>query len=125
MILTRWNPPLKTITKFVPWMKNPTLIQSVFSFKLVNLNHFDQEPMQRFQFPTIIFFIKDVFPPKCRISSLLPLIKGLQTFISIIIIEFFCISNLNTIAFDTKMRGAISEEEVERLIKEQRETKNV
>ncbi len=45
MILAKWNPPLKTTMIFVPWMKNPTLILSVFSFRLVDLNRFGQEPM--------------------------------------------------------------------------------
>jgi hypothetical protein len=58
-------------------------------------------------------------------SSLLTLIKWLQTFISTIIIELFYISDLNTIASDTKMKGKINKEEVEKLAKKQRETERV
>jgi len=51
--------------------------------------------------------------------------KGLQTIISTIIIELFCISDLSTITSNTKMKGAINEKEAKRLAKEQQEIERV
>lgn len=70
------------------------------------------------QVPNRHLFHPKGFPSEVSRSSLLTPIKGPQTFISTIVAKFFCILNLNTITFGTKMRGVISKEEAENLARE-------
>jgi hypothetical protein len=116
---------IENATKSIPWMKNLSIIKRFISFKLVNSNHFNQELMQWFKFPTITFFIQKV-SPLTWCSSLLTPIKGPQIFLSTIVDDFFSYTlDLNTITFDIRMRGEISKKEVERFAREQQEMKRL
>jgi len=61
------------------------------------------------------------YPTEVLHSSLLTPIKGPQIFISAIVVEYFCISNLSIITSNAKMKGVISKDEAKRLAKEQQE----
>jgi hypothetical protein len=118
MIMTKWNPPLKTTTKFVPWMK--ILLSSRVSFHLgfviqivSTKNRCDDSSSKPSPSSS------KGFPIETSHSSLLTPSKGPQTIISTILVDFFYILNLSTITFGTKMRGAINKKEVEKLAREQ------
>jgi hypothetical protein len=92
--------------------ENPILIQNVFSFRFVYLNHFGQKTNAMVQVPNHHLFHPKCFPIKALHSSLLTPTKRPQTFLSTIVVKFFsCTSDLSTITSGTMMRGAISKEE--------------
>ncbi len=69
------------------------------------------------QVPNRHLFHPKGFPTEALHSSLLTPTKGFQTFLPTIIVDLFCTLDFSIIASDTKMKGAISKEEANKLAK--------